>query len=168
MPENTSDEPIEPIITPEPPKQLISSSESANGVYEKIAKIIPERNVEMPGEEDGDIRNKTASERAAESPNLSDMQTFVKQLYPNLITKWLNALQMARIFPETINKLSRIFVKQLLRDNPDISLAEAIAYVETALTIAIDGEGRIDLLAVAGVSHTENLEKEKMRAGITI
>jgi hypothetical protein len=88
------------------------------------------------------------------------MRAFDKRLFPDLIKKWLNVLLVSRVFPDSYNHYFRIFVKDLLREDREMTLAQAIAYVSTALSIAIDGEGRIEIVALAGVSHEQEMAKD--------
>jgi hypothetical protein len=77
----------------------------------------------------------------------SDLQIADKRLNPDLGVKHLNVQQMSRVFPDVYNPLFRIQVKDLIK-NSGMSVAEAITYVNTSLSIAIDGEGRLDEIAI--------------------
>lgn len=140
-------------------------------LFEDMSGIEPPRDVDevekTGGNGDGDHEDLEA--RIEGSPKLSDMQTAVKQLNPDLGYKHLNVIQVSRTFPDVYNPLLRILVKSLIRTalckNIKLSVAEAIAYVNTALSISIDGEGRIDIIHCLGRAVAE-VEKDKNSMGV--
>jgi hypothetical protein len=70
---------------------------------------------------------------------------------------------VARVSPETYLPLRNIVVKHMLKTFPDLQMAEAVVIAETAISIAIDGEGRIDELALFGrSSEVEEEDKKKL------
>jgi len=123
--------------------------------FEKFSELLPERSdIELPKDEltvdEGEGGGGTLSQRMKVSPKLSDVQTIDKRLFPNLGCDHLNNLMIAGIFPDLYNDLFDINVKGLLIENPDMSLEEAVNTVETALSVGIDREGRIDAIAILG------------------
>ncbi len=153
------------IKSPEGEKPQSSSGKQ----WDKFKEIVPERDdVVIPEGEDEKKSegHKTLSQRMLESPNLTDAQTAIQVLLPDLIKRWLNVLQVSRIFPDTYNHFFRIFIKDLMRTDRGMTLAEAIAYVSTALSIAIDGEGRIDILGVIGRASQMEMEKDKSKSSV--
>ena len=131
-------------------------------IYQNMSAVEPE--LEVKDDILGDEKTEYSSlkDRMNVSPKLTDMQTADKRLFPDLGYPHLNDVQVSRIFPDVYNPMSRILVKDLIRNSDEnMRVAEAIATVNTAVSIAIDGEGRIDELGLAGVSHEENMEKEK-------
>lgn len=144
--------------------QADQNNETTNDLYNQLAGIEPPRDIPKDDEEseseDKDGR-KTFTERVAEHPNLSDMQAFDKRLFPDLGKRHLNGIMISRVFPDNYNPLGAILVKDLLRDDEELTVGEAIAYVHVAESVAIDGEGRIDELALAGVVHQENIVKDQ-------
>jgi hypothetical protein len=139
-------------------------------VYDKLSNIVPEREIEGNDELDIDISGNQQSlgERMEYAPNLSDMQTADKRLFPDMgeKRKHLNILQVSRVFPDHYNPLLSMLVKDLLMNDPDLSVSEATTYAHTALSIAIDGEGRIDeLQLLGGAIKTEN-EKTAAKLGL--
>jgi hypothetical protein len=79
-------------------------------------------------------------------------------LNPDLGIPYLNSIQMSRIMPDDYSPLERLMIKDLMRSQ-DMPLTEAVAKVKTALTIAWDGEGRIDLIRI--VNRISELEERK-------
>jgi len=97
------------------------------------------------------------------TPKLTDAQTCDKRLFPDLGKEWLNNLLVSRVFPDLYNDLFEIIVKDLLIENNDMSMGEAIATAEVALSIPIDGEGRIDEIQVfSGVVNQTSEDKSKL------
>ena len=117
-------------------------------LFQSLGQAVPELEVEL-SEEEKVAPHGTLAERTRESPNLSDMQSVVLALKPEL-PDYLNELQVARIYPEEFDYFRSIIVKDLLKNHADWSLTKAIVIATTALSIAIDGEGRIDILRLAG------------------
>lgn len=95
----------------------------------------------------------------------SDLQVADKRLFPDLGVKHLNVQEAARIFPDNYNPLFRIQVKDLIK-NTGMSVAEAITYVNTSLSIGIDGEGRLDEIALMKNGNAGTGEEDKNRGGI--
>ena len=141
-------------------------------IYESFSEITSERNIPSKEPDDLDIdgveRGRTLGEIMADSPNLSDMQTADKRLFPNMGEKrtHLNILQVSRVFPDHYNPLLSMLVKDLLMNDPDLSVSEATTYAHTALSIAIDGEGRIDELQLMGSAIKTEQEKLNSKIGI--
>lgn len=131
-------------------------------VYQRLSGVTPERDMLLP--DDGGGGHKSLTEKLEEAPNLSDMQTADRRLFPDLDKKWLNNVEVSRVFPDIYNPLSRIFVKGLLQDSDKtLSFTEAVANVNTAMSIAIDGEGRFDELGLAGAAKEDELKKEEKK-----
>jgi hypothetical protein len=143
------------------------SSDKGMPIYDQMRELKPPRTSaitpndvddNMDVEWDGGLRK-----RMQMSPKLSDMQTADKRLFPVLKENvdWLNNLMVARVYPETYIPFRNIIVKNLLKEYPEMSVTEALALAELALSVAIDGEGRIDELALFGGSSAMAEEKEK-------
>ena len=130
-------------------------------LFDQLASVTPEREISLEEDSGGD-GHRTLKERIEESPNLTDMQTADRRMFPDLGSPYLNYVQVSRIFPDVYNPMFRIMVKDIIKNtNSDVSVAEAIAKVNTACSIAIDGEGRIDVLGLAGVAHAEKMASEQ-------
>lgn len=153
-------------------------------------------NVELPEDNGGSSdtpQYNSLEERINYGKKKTDMEVVDTRLFPDLGFKHLNVIQVARVFPDSFNPLLRIMVKSLIRDflcggsivavltnkgkpvldeasKPIVriidSVAEAIALVYTALTIAIDGEGRIDEIHVFGRSAETEESKAKNSMGL--
>lgn len=136
----------------------------ADKLFSNQSEIEPIRDVDAEDSDDelgGDDEHGTLEERLDSGRKLTDLQVADKRLNPDLGYPHLNMIQMSRTFPDVYNSFFRILVKDLIRKSlasgSPISVAEAIARVNTALSISIDGEGRFDVIAVArGISHSDD------------
>ena len=137
-----------------------------NTLWAELQSVVPARDVELldEGGLDTGIESQTMGERLTLAPKLSDLQSALQVLLPKL-QSYLNVLQVSRVFPDIYNPLFRLLVKDLLMTDENLSVGEAIAYVNTALSIAIDGEGRIDVIALYGRASETEMEKEKAKVG---
>ena len=132
-------------------------------LYDRLKTVEPLREVLSDEADEEDVlgvEGRTMSEQAEFSPRLSDVQSALKLLLPKL-QGYLNVLQVSRVFPDTYNALFNLLVKDMLDTDPNLTFGEACAYVYTALSIAIDGEGRIDVIGLYGKVAEQELEKEK-------
>jgi len=146
----------------EEPQEEPSLSQS-DKAFDKLAAIEPEREVAL-GDEGEDLGgHRSFGEKMRESPNLTDIQSLDKGMFPDMGYKHLNVLQMARVFPDKFNPYESILIKDLLMNNDDMSVAEAIVYADTPLSIALDGEGRIDKLALGGAVHADEDRKDDVK-----
>ena len=142
------------------------AEDKAVPLWERMAEVKPPRGEVVLAE--GEIpsgSSSSLSKRMQQSPKMSDMQVADKRLFPVLkeTVAWLSYLMVARVSPETYLPLRNIVVKHLLKDFSDLQMAEAVVIAETAISIAIDGEGRIDELALFGrSSEAEEEEKKKI------
>jgi hypothetical protein len=141
-----------------------ASNSEADDLFRQQSEIQPLR---TEGIEDEDLKEnggeyETIEERIAGSHKLTDLQVADKRLNPDLGYKYLNVIQMSRVFPDIYNPLFRIMVKNLIK-NSNLSVAEAIAYVNTAASIGIDGEGRIDEITI--MKHSVVAEEVKNKGG---
>ena len=136
--------------------------------YEAKKTLVPEREVDVgEGEE-----HKSLAEKEAESPNLTDLQTSLKRLFPKFqdieIDKIAQASMVARIFPDTYMPLLRMTVISLLEKHApteDIDIIGTISLVNAAMSIGLDGKGRIDALELAG-SAKDSEEIERLSKGL--
>lgn len=135
-------------------------------LFSKMEELNPLRDDEIEDDdlEDDDGEPITLSESIDRNRKLTDLQIADKRLNPDLGYRFLNVTQMSRTFPDSYNPLFIIYVKDLIKKSlakgVPISVAEAIAYVNTALSISIDGEGRIDEIVVTkGRGQVEDQNK---------
>jgi len=141
---------------------------TTDSVYDKLSSFTPEQEIDTFEDEGELTEHKTLTAVMAESPNLTDVQSALRQLFPKSENSWLDNVQMSRVFPDVYNPLARIFVKDLIQNsNGDLSVAEAIAGVNTSMSIGIDGEGRIDVIAIMGKAADNEIEKEKNKLNFT-
>ena len=135
---------------------------NSDAQWDAFSEILPERDdINVPDEIKDDGNKMVNSSRAFGVPKLSDAQSVLKQLFPDLGKPYLNNLMIGRVFPDLYNDLFDIIVKGLLQDNPQMTVDEAIVIAEVALSVPIDGEGRIDTLALINGQQSLELEKGK-------
>lgn len=145
---------------------MVEENQVGDDLYGQMAEIQPARSDVATKE--GDIGGLvddgfgSLSRQMRNSPKMSDTQVVDKRLFPVLkeSVEWLNNLMIARVFPETLNPLRNIIVKHMLQEYEDMSFAEAVALAEVALTVAIDGEGRMDIIHLFS-KMSESSEDEK-------
>jgi len=139
-------------------------SQQGDSLYGQLSEVRPARSdvAVKEGAELLDDGGGSLAQRMKSSPKMSDTQVVDKRLFPVLkeTVDWLNNLMVARVFPETLNPLRNIIVKHLLQEYSDMVFAEAIAITEVALTVAIDGEGRMDIIHLFS-KMKEDTEEEK-------
>lgn len=167
------------MTTEKPNDKSEEKPSESDRLFQDMSEIIPRRNIELPkevvsgnkGDGGGDGEHDTLEERIEYSPKLTDMQVADRRLNPDLGYPHLNVIQMSRVFPDVYNSLFRIQVKHLIRhslihSDKKLSVAEAIAKVNTALSIGIDGEGRIDEIKILGKAVEQSENKDKNLAGM--
>jgi len=148
----------------------VSKKEEEQGatdkMYNRLATIAPEKEVELPdeGEEKDEAKHKSLAEKLEEGTDLTDMQAAIANLFPGgLGGRIYNALMIARIAPNVFMPLLKLLVnEEIKKSDPHktISVASTLAKVYTLLSIGLDGKGRIDHIELAGASkETEELEK---------
>jgi len=136
----------------------------ARKAFDELATEEAERKVEPLEDEGNGTEAKSLTEKLDEAPELSDMQTAIRQLFPGeLGGKIYNALMIARVAPDVFIPLLKLLVnEEIKRSNykKPVSVASTLAKVYTLLSIGLDGKGRIDHIELAGASkETEELEK---------
>lgn len=147
------------------------ADEQKDTQWESFSELVPERtDVELPEEESEllgdseDMERGSLTRRMKLSPKLSDAQTFDLRLFPDLGTQYLNHLMVSQVFPDNYNHLLSIIVKDLMRRDKTLTLTEAIVLANTALSIGLDREGRIDTLVLSGAAQAQ-AEEEKNKLG---
>lgn len=126
--------------------------------YDLLSSIEPER---LETVADDGIEHKTVTEQQAASPKLTDMQAADKRLFPEFLVPWLNHLQVSRITPETYIPMKTVLVMCVLEEYPGLSFGEVQVMLEAAMSIGLDGEGRIDELTLVGASAAKEAAKNK-------
>jgi len=138
------------------------AEDNSDSLYNQLAQIKPPRSDVSTSVVEDDFGG-SLSRRMQSSPKQTDMQVADKRLFPVLkeTVDWLGYLMVARVSPETYLPLRNIVVKHMLKTFSDLQMAEAVVIAETAISIAIDGEGRIDELALFGRSSEVEEEDKK-------
>ncbi len=136
-------------------------------LFDRVKQTLPMREVDLDEEDLEEVggMEQTLEERQAAARHMSDFGIADKRLFPKTGYNHLDIMQMARIYPEEQNPLTRIFVKDLIK-SADLRPAEALAYVKTCLSIADSGEGRIDEIAIAKGIGEDKSEEEKKKLGL--
>lgn len=130
-----------------------SQPNEADALFQSMREMNPIRDDivddEAPDEGGGGgDEDETLEERMGNSRKMSDIQVAVQTLNPNLGLRHLNVLKYGRTFPDSYNPLFNMLVKDQMRRN-GVSMTEAAVYANTALSISIDGEGRLDIIQLA-------------------
>ena len=136
-------------------------------LYGKMAEESPERKVELETEVEDKLKtgdkSKTLEEKEEENPDLSDLQTALKRLFPELGDAIDNALMFARVAPDMFIPLIRIKVNSAIkRMDPKLPLdvAEKATLYYILTSIGLDGKGRIDTIETTGsVKEAAELEE---------
>ena len=145
----------------------MAEKNEADIIFDEMAEAVPEKGADLPDTDDDDEVEHQTLEQGMASPNLSDMAIADKRLFPKTGYDHLDMLMVSRVWPDSYNPLQSILVKDLLRHDPKLRLAEAIVLVSTPQSIAIDGEGRLDTLTALGSSAaTEQKNDMKNLGGI--
>lgn len=113
-----------------------------------------------PDDNHGDLDDIMANSRKK-----SDIEIVIAKLFPEFPAKWLNALLVSRVFPDAFNHMQWLCVKELVATTK-MTVVEAVAYVYAVLSIAIDGEGRIDGIHIIGQGGQSEETKAKSNAGM--
>jgi hypothetical protein len=136
----------------------------ADRLFHEMSEFNPPRKVDVSGGELGGNGAGDGFGEGGERIKKTDLQVADDRLNPDLSDKgrmpFLNFLQMGRTFPDVYNPLFRILVKYVVKTF-HFPVAEAMARVNTALSISIDGEGRIDEIALAKGLGEIKAEAEK-------
>jgi len=127
-------------------------------IYEGMVTEAPPRKVDIGDEED----YKSLEEREDDAPNLSDLQTTIKKLFPALGSKIDQAIMVARVAPDMFIPLMRILVNAAIkRQDPyhPLNVAETASLYYVLTSIGLDGKGRIDTIELAGsAKEADDLE----------
>jgi hypothetical protein len=114
----------------------------------------------------GDGGHSDVDDAIATSRKKSDIEIVIAKLFPDFPVKWLNALLVSRVFPDAFNHMQWLCVKELVATTK-MTVVEAVAYVYSVLSIAIDGEGRIDGIHIIGQGGQGEEAKSKAGLGMT-
>lgn len=143
--------------------------EPKEDIYHKLTTKEPELPVDVPDDE----THKPLDQAEAESPNQTDLQATLKRLFPHFKHKYIDsvaqAAMVARIAPDIFLDMHYLTVTSVVEemecDGEEIDVQSVINLVYAALSIGLDGKGRIDALELAG-SQRETEELEKLSKGL--
>ena len=136
---------------------MTQDNNEPKSTFDSLSGIVPPRELDdMPEDVGMDTPRLQGSlrQRMNESPKLTDMQTADKRLFPAVeidgeVIGWLTNMQIGRVFPDTYVPVRNMIMKHLMREYHKSSV-EAYCIADRVLSTAIDGEGRIDELALIG------------------
>lgn len=133
-------------------------------IYEEMSTKESERDIILDDEDDkGGV--KTLTQRAEETPNLSDMQTASLKLFPEELGNAVaNKVMIGRIAPDAFLPLLHMMTKaDIARADPqkEINVEEYLLSNYILLSVGLDGKGRIDELELAGAARDEE-ESDKL------
>lgn len=130
---------------------------SGDELFNQFAEVKP---IRTDGDNIGGQEPRTLAGSMRGSPKMSDFQVLDKRLFPHLNEgkPWLDHLMMSRVFPDTMNPLRNIIAKDLLQGDDDTSFTEAVVTAEVAVTVPLDGTGRLD--GIHSYIHGTDREEE--------
>jgi len=126
-----------------------------------------EEELEINDSDDGGSSNSGNTDPFGIRRKETDTQTVTRLLNPDL-GKDLNHITASRVFPDAFRPYQRMLVKSLIFKNRDKMVGSIVPYIattNTALTMAIDGEHIIDMLALIGGTKRDEAAKENNTLG---
>ena len=152
----------------EPVLKTDSSLKSVD-VYEKMSEELPEREIDI------DIKEPRSLEDAeADLSNVSDLQATLQRLFPKFDNDDINSLaqvaMVSRIAPDIfLDQLWLTVVSILEKNDPrdKIDVMSTVNLVYYALSIGIDGKGRIDGIELQG-SSKESAEFDSLTSRLGV
>jgi len=93
--------------------------------------------------------------------DLSDIQTAMKKLFPT--ERKRENIQIARVQPDMFLTLLNMFtLEEIMEKDPSekVNVIDTLKYNFIDLSIAVDGEGRIDMAELAGAARAEKNRRE--------
>jgi len=133
-------------------------------LYFDLAQEDMEREIDIPGE----AQHKTLEEKMDEKPDLSDLQSTIRSLFPEFTEDEMNELarivMVARIAPDVFSDLIYLNTVSLLQKSDPlkpIDVTGTLTKVYGLFSVGLDGKGRIDQIELHG-SAKEEKELEKL------
>ena len=118
--------------------------------------------------------HKSRSEEEAESPDMSDLKTTIRALFPTISNRIINRVakvaMIARIAPDvfldevylTVTDVVEMWEEAL---DGELDVQEVISMVYFAFSVGIDGKGRVDVIQVSANS-TETRESSSLGSAL--
>ena len=131
--------------------------------YDELVSEEPERVVDL--EELG--IGKSLSEAEEETEHKTDLQAALKLLIPKFpdsrMNDMLQPIMVSRIFPENLLDLNYLLnmtqFEELERKGENLDFVKIVTGNQAATSIGYKGQGRIDILEVAGAAREQEMEK---------
>ena len=129
---------------------------------------------EVEFEEGEPTERKSRSEEEAESPDMSDLKTTIRALFPTISNRIINRVakvaMIARIAPDvfldevylTVTDVVEMWEEVL---DGELDVQEVISMVYFAFSVGIDGKGRVDVIQVSANS-TETRESSSLGSAL--
>lgn len=138
--------------------------------YEDIVTEEGEREVELSEIE----ASRTLAEAEEGTEHTTDLRTAMKLLLPKFSDKRLDdilqPIMVSRIFPDNLLDLNyllnMIAFEELEEKGEEIDFVKIITGNQAGTSIGFKGQGRIDILEIAGVAHEEEMEKLAKELGM--
>jgi hypothetical protein len=149
-----------------------------NSLFSRMSSISPPREVgdiggigggddggNLVGRDGGSDEHGTLEDRMNSARKKSDIQIVIEKLFPEFPQDWLNKVLVSRVFPDAYNHLLMMGVKELV-STTEMSVVQATMYMNSVLSMAIDGESRIDAIHIVGRGAEIEETKAKNSMGI--
>lgn len=148
-----------------------NASDDADQLFNKQSEFSPLRDTELEDEDLSEDEHGVLEDRMEGGRKPTDYQVLAKILNPDFGYKHLNLVATGRTFPDVYNYLFSILVKDLIKkslaEGASLSVAEAMATVNTALSKSIDGEGILDNIAAYTKGHVSEVEEKNKNIGLS-
>ena len=142
----------------------------AEDIFTNLAQEEPDRENEI-GIDDIDLKEKSASEQEATSPNDSELDTILKRLFPSFddvdIERISKVIMLGRVFPDNFSTKVYLIVTNLALkhcDDPKFDVISTMMIIEGLAQIGLEGKGRVEAVIVSGKTK-EQAEMEQKTVG---
>jgi hypothetical protein len=124
--------------------------------------------------EEESVEHKSRSEEEAESPDISDLKSTIRALFPKISNRIIDRVakvaMIARIAPDvfldevylTVTDVVEMWDESL---DGELDVQEVISLVYFAFSVGIDGKGRVDVIQVSANS-TETRESSSLGSAL--
>ena len=137
--------------------------------YEGLVQEEPERDVNL---DEIDV-TRSLTEAEEETEHTTDLRAAMKHLLPKFKSPRMNALlqpiMVSRVFPDNLldlNYLLNMNEFEEHEDDADFDFVGVVTGNQAGTSIGFKGQGRIDILEIAGVAHEEEMDKLAKELGM--
>ena len=158
------------MVMPESPEN--EQDAAAEALFKDAITMDGAREIEF--EEGEPSERKSRSEEEAESPDMSDLKSTLRALFPTISNRIINRVakvaMIARIAPDvfldevylTVTDVVEMWEEAL---DGELDVQEVISMVYFAFSVGIDGKGRVDVIQVSANS-TETRESSSLGSAL--